>query len=126
MVRASGIFVNMNIPDIEDLPYLEYTPKSMHYKPPKSVDILDDLPDEQGVYFFVNFDGEVCYVGEAGSLRRRIKSHHEILQEHRKDILSISWIVLPAGHEVERFLLEKAYIMCYKPKWNTEIKNNMV
>lgn len=125
MVRVSGIFVNMNIPSIEELPFTETLPKSTYYKETKTVDFVDTIPDEQGVYFFINYNGEVIYIGEASSIRRRLKNHHEILTDHRKEIISISWIVLPCGHEIERFILEKAYIMAYKPKLNHEIGNSL-
>jgi excinuclease UvrABC nuclease subunit len=114
MVRVSGIFVNMNLPGIEELPFVETNYKTNY---------TGFIPDEQGVYFFLNYDGEVVYVGETMNIKKRIKDHN-IFWDHRKEIISVSWLVLPQGHEVERFILEKAYIMYYKPKLNTEIRKN--
>ena len=125
MVRISGMFVNMNLPGIDQLPYIEIQsmPRTTYIKKtPDSVDFTDYIPDEQGIYFFVNYEGEIIYIGESENIRNRIKRRHEILADHRKDVISISWLVLPLGHEIERFLLEKAYIMAYKPKLNQEVR----
>ena len=121
MVRVTGMFINMNLPGVEDLPYTEL--KKNSFDKIDRIDLDGLLPDNPGVYFFIDFSGEVIYIGEAGNIRTRVKRNHNVLNNHRADVISISWLALPFGHDLERFILEKAYIIYYKPRLNDEIRN---
>jgi len=123
MVRVEGFYVNMNLPGIEELPFVELK-KNCYDKYPDGV--YDSIPEEQGVYFLIDWSGDVVYIGETKNLRLRIKNKHNILTEHQNDVISISWLVLPMDNDIERFILEKAYILYYKPKWNQEIRHRGV
>ena len=123
MVRVSGIFVNMNLPGIEELPFAEIRTRNNYCMKPKSIDYINYIPDEQGIYFFIDSNGIIVYIGESENIKNRLKGHN-ILSEYRDDIISISWLALPRGHEIERYILEKAYILYYKPRLNKEIRYN--
>ncbi|MEO0468451.1 MAG: exonuclease domain-containing protein [Bacteroidota bacterium] len=46
--------------------------------PPKiSKEVVDELPDETGVYYFHDAQGEVLYVGKSNQIRKRVLSHFQ-------------------------------------------------
>ncbi len=76
------------------------------------------LPHCAGVYFFIS-DGEVVYVGQSDDLCNRIKSHSKSLNKFY--VTRIAFLPLRDGDDKEKHLLEKAYILGYKPRYNKEI-----
>jgi excinuclease ABC subunit C len=90
-----------------------------------------DLPDQPGVYSFVNNEGVVLYVGKATSLRSRVRSYfaNDLLKTRGKHIvdmvtLSHSVRVQMTDTVLEALLLEAAEIKRLQPKFNTREKDD--
>ncbi len=89
---------------------------------------LDEVPDIPGVYLMKDRRGNVIYVGKAISLKRRISSY---FQEGRSDtkllVLSANisdFDVVPLASEAEALILENNLIKKYKPRYNTNLKDD--
>ena len=89
------------------------------------------LPDSPGVYFFLGKNKKVLYIGKATSLRDRVRSYfapdlHEVrsplIAQMVAQAASIDWRVTDSV--LEALLLEASLIKTYKPKANTELKDD--
>lgn len=89
--------------------------------------ILQQLPEEPGVYQYFNVSGEVIYVGKAKNLKRRVSSYfqkeHEWLKTRQlvKNIADIKYVVV--NSEQDAFLLENNLIKQYQPHYNILLKD---
>ena len=73
------------------------------------------LPQEPGIYFFLDKKNEVLYVGKAKNLRKRVSSYFtrgvQIGQKTRLMLSQAQKIrVIPVQSEIESFLLEESNI----------------
>lgn len=93
--------------------------------------IAKKVPDTPGVYFFLGKRKEVLYIGKATSLRSRLRSYFAAdLIDTRGPLLvqmlgkatSIDW--RQTDSVLEALLLEGALIRTYKPKANTDDKDD--
>jgi excinuclease ABC subunit C len=89
------------------------------------------IPDAPGVYFFLGKRKEVLYIGKATSLRDRLRSYfNPDLMETRGPLLvraveaasTVDW--RETDSVLEALLLEGALIRTYKPKANTDRKDD--
>ena len=89
---------------------------------------LSKLPVSPGVYFHLNKDGEVIYVGKAAVLKNRVRQY---FQNSRKDpktealvseIADTEWIQVDT--ELDALFLESEKIKQYKPKWNILLRDD--
>src|SRR3990167_1374707 len=89
------------------------------------------MPDSPGVYFFLGKNKKVLYIGKATSLRDRTRSYFALdLHEVRSPLIaqmvaqavSIDW--RETDSVLEALLLEASLIKTYKPKANTELKDD--
>ena len=115
MVKIRGIFFECNIQDVSTLPFLQITDKSQ-------------LPEAPGVYFLLsdvacNGGHNVAYVGEAQNIKSRVVGHPVLRQG---DIFGVCWLEVPEYAEAERRVLEKLYIMYYKPPYNKELNGRFI
>ena len=84
------------------------------------------LPEETGVYYFHNAQGQVIYVGKSKNIRKRIISHFAMDYksgksiEFKNSITDISYEV--TGSELVALLLESDEIKRIKPKYNSAQK----
>ena len=91
--------------------------------------IADELPDETGVYYFHDLDGEILYVGKSNSIRKRIFSHfnsaHKTLRTMRmiEQIHHISFEL--TGSELIALLLENEEIKRLQPPYNRAQKRTL-
>ena len=97
-------------------------PKSPHIQ-----EILQRLPDQPGVYQYLNEAGEVIYVGKAKSLKKRVGSYFHKEQDRYKtkllvkSIADIKYVVVQS--EQDAFLLENNLIKQYQPHYNILLKD---
>jgi DNA polymerase-3 subunit epsilon len=84
------------------------------------------LPEETGVYYFHNAQGQVIYVGKSKNIKKRIISHFAMDYkssksiEFKNSITDISYEV--TGSELVALLLESDEIKRIKPKYNSAQK----
>jgi excinuclease ABC subunit C len=90
---------------------------------------ITEIPDNPGVYTFINEEGKIIYVGKAKSLRKRVKSYFNNQNSYDPKRLAmlraardIKFIV--TKNEVEAFLLEANLIKNEKPRYNVMLKDS--
>ncbi|HOK56430.1 MAG TPA: excinuclease ABC subunit UvrC [bacterium] len=89
---------------------------------------LKTLPDSPGVYLMKDKEGNVIYVGKASSLLKRVRSYFSPSGNNTK-ILALAekiydFEVIPVISEAEGLILENQLIKKYKPKYNTNLKDD--
>lgn len=86
------------------------------------------LPDDPGVYMYLNRNGKVIYVGKAKRLKRRVSSYfnrrHDSLKTNLlvRAICDLRFIVVAT--EEDALHLENAMIKEYKPRYNILLKDD--
>ena len=92
-------------------------------------EILKRIPNEPGVYRFVDGEGRVLYVGKAKALRRRVANYlRPAAQPHGRtgEMLSqargIDWVV--TASETEALLLEDNFIKEERPAYNLRLRDD--
>jgi len=89
------------------------------------------MPDSPGVYFFLGKNKKVLYIGKATSLRDRVRSYfapdlHEVRSPLVANMVaaavSVDW--RKTDSVLEALLLEASLVKTYKPKANTELKDD--
>ena len=89
--------------------------------------LLQRLPEQPGVYQYLNQEGTVIYVGKAKNLKRRVSSYFNKDQASLKTrqlvahIADIKYVVV--GSEQDAFLLENNLIKQYQPHYNILLKD---
>ncbi|MCI4670949.1 MAG: excinuclease ABC subunit UvrC [Bacteroidia bacterium] len=86
------------------------------------------LPDQPGVYRFLNQDGKIIYIGKAKSLRKRVGSYFTNSRGHSyrishmvRNIRDVAYTV--TNSEVEALLLENNLIKNHQPRYNILLKD---
>ena len=90
--------------------------------------IIKHLPNNPGVYQFLNSEDIIIYVGKAKSLKKRVSSYFK--QKHKdgktnslvKNIYNIKHIVVKT--ESDALLLENSLIKKFQPKYNILLKDD--
>lgn len=86
------------------------------------------LPDEPGVYMYLNRDGKVIYVGKAKRLKRRVSSYfnrrHDSVKTNLlvRGIADLRFVEVPT--EEDALHLEDAMIKEYQPHYNVLLKDD--
>ncbi len=91
------------------------------------------MPNEPGVYFFINKKGSIIYVGKALNLRKRVNQYfqktiyndpfyEEKIKELVKNIHSIDFIV--TENEKEAKILENIQIKKHQPRFNVIMRDS--
>ncbi|MEZ4851911.1 MAG: exonuclease domain-containing protein [Bacteroidia bacterium] len=84
--------------------------------------IVADLPEETGVYYFRDKNDSILYVGKSNNIRKRILSHFQGAYKARKTIRMIEQIYHISyevtGSELVALLLENEEIKKYLPPFN--------
>jgi DNA polymerase-3 subunit epsilon len=82
--------------------------------------ILNKLPEECGVYYFLNKDKEIIYIGKSTNMYHRAMSHFNTdLKKSRKmlnELMNVDFV--KTGSELIALLLESEEIKKHKPKYN--------
>ena len=96
-------------------------------KNPYLQSIVENLPDTQGCYQYLNKEGTVIYVGKAKQLKRRVSQYFQ--KEHTgktrvlvSQIADIRYVVVKT--EEDALLLENNLIKKYKPRYNVLLKDD--
>lgn len=90
---------------------------------------LDSLPRVPGVYIFLDKKKEKLYIGKANNLKSRVISYFrdDIYERPRIRQMMPSVVdvnVIETNNEVEALVLESAMIKKYKPKYNSDLKDD--
>lgn len=82
--------------------------------------ILNKLPEECGVYYFLNKQGEIIYIGKSTNIYNRAQSHFNSDRNKSKKMLNDLYNVdfVTTGSELIALLLESEEIKKHKPKYN--------
>ena len=91
--------------------------------------ILKRIPNEPGVYRFLDAEGSVLYVGKAKALRKRVANYlrpaatpHGRTGEMLSQAADIDWVV--TGSESEALLLEDNFIKEERPPYNLRLRDD--
>lgn len=87
--------------------------------------ILNKLPEECGVYYFLDKEGEIIYIGKSLNVYNRAISHFNQKENKGKKMLNDLYNVdfVQTGSELVALLLEAEEIKKYQPKYNRARKN---
>lgn len=88
---------------------------------------LASIPDEPGVYLFRDGEGNVLYVGKAGSLKARLASYRPGQVEPRKEAMldrAKDLEVILTASEKEALLLESSLIKRHHPRYNVRLTDD--
>ncbi len=82
--------------------------------------ILNKLPEECGVYYFLNKEQEIIYIGKSVNVYNRAISHFNSKEHKSKKMLNDLYNVdfVKTGSELVALLLEAEEIKKHKPKYN--------
>jgi DNA polymerase-3 subunit epsilon len=82
--------------------------------------ILDKLPESCGVYYFLNKDQEIIYIGKSVNMYSRALSHFNTDEKKGKkmlnDLMNVDFV--ETGSELIALLLEADEIKKHKPQYN--------
>lgn len=86
--------------------------------------ILNKLPEECGVYYFLDQDQQIIYIGKSLNAYKRALGHFNTKEEKGRKMLHELYNVdfVPAGSELIALLMETEEIKKHKPKFNRQRK----
>lgn len=87
--------------------------------------ILNKLPEACGVYYFLNREKEIIYIGKSTNMYNRAMSHFKADTKKAKKMLNDLYHVdfVETGSELIALLLEAVEIKKHKPQYNIRRKN---
>lgn len=90
---------------------------------------LKDIPSSPGVYIYKNSDNKIIYIGKAINLKKRVTQYFQSddalgykTTKLVSQISSIDYRVV--GSEIEALILESSLIKQYRPKFNSQLKDD--
>ncbi len=89
---------------------------------------VKQIPEENGVYFFINKKEEIIYVGKAINLRKRITQYIKRHDTRRQifflmeEAVSVAFIVV--SNEKESLIFENRKIKELQPKYNIDLRDD--
>ena len=92
-------------------------------------DFLTGLPNEPGIYQFLDNKKNVIYVGKARNIKNRVRSYFQSSQDKNSKTLAlideINFLDLTiTNNELEALLIEQRRIKELKPKFNIQFKDD--
>jgi DNA polymerase-3 subunit epsilon len=88
--------------------------------------ILNKLPEACGVYYFLNKDKEIIYIGKSTNIYNRALSHFSTdVSKNKKmlnELMNVDFVL--TGSELIALLLESAEIKKHKPRYNRMRKSS--
>ena len=96
-----------------------FTAESLH--PDLSINLINDLPERVGVYFFYNENKDLIYIGKSKNIKKRVLTHLGNVKAQKairmkSEVASVDFYI--TGSELVALLMESAEIKMYKPKYN--------
>lgn len=92
-------------------------------------EIVDQLPQQSGVYIFKGVQGDILYIGKAKNLRSRVRSYFAESSDHDPRIskmvsliCNLEWIVTLS--ESEALILENQLIKTHHPRYNVMLRDD--
>jgi excinuclease ABC subunit C len=87
------------------------------------------IPSSPGVYIYKNSDNKIIYVGKAINLKKRVtqyfKSDEALGYKTKQLVFQIAKIDYQiVGSEIEALVLESSLIKQYRPKFNSQLKDD--
>lgn len=89
--------------------------------------VLNKLPEECGVYYFLDKEGNIIYIGKSTNMYSRAMSHFNSKEHKGKTMLNDLYNVdfVCTGSELIALLLESEEIKKHKPKYNKARKSHV-
>ncbi|MFW9958056.1 MAG: excinuclease ABC subunit UvrC [Candidatus Odinarchaeota archaeon] len=90
--------------------------------------LVNDLPDQPGVYLWKNKKGDILYIGKAKMLRRRVGSYmrktglYRRTWEMMQEAVDLETII--TNTEREALVLEQTLIKKHQPRYNIALKDD--
>src|SRR3989344_5109300 len=89
--------------------------------------LVENIPDNPGVYLFKGEKGQLLYVGKAGNLKRRVssyfsRSHSSKTEKLVEEIKHIDYVKTPTT--IEALILESELIKKFEPPYNFREKDD--
>jgi DNA polymerase-3 subunit epsilon len=93
-----------------------------------SVEVIDNLPEAPGVYYFHDENRNILYIGKSVNVRSRVMSHlsnndHKREIELREKTASVTFEL--TGSDLVASLLESSEIKKYKPVFNRSLRRSL-
>lgn len=88
----------------------------------------ESLPNEPGIYKYLNEQGEIIYIGKAKDLKKRVSSyftnnmHSNRIKRMIHFIAKFEFVIVDT--EQDAFLLENSLIKKYQPRYNVMLKDD--
>jgi len=103
--------------------------KPQHNIPEAVFEILNRIPENPGIYQYLDEDGNIIYVGKAKNLKKRVSSYftknHDDSPKTKilvRKIKDIKYIIVET--EEDALLLENNLIKQYRPRYNVMLKDD--
>lgn len=114
---------------IEDLIAVSARPTLKNLHPLLDQKILDNLPEETGIYYFLNDQNQIIYIGKSKNIKQRILSHlsnngSKRAMELKENIASIDLEI--TGSELVALLIESSEIKKHSPPFNRAQKRKVM
>jgi len=108
----------LGVTHLDDLLTLPTARGSAHYS---KIELTADLPRRPGIYFFIDRNDSVIYVGKAKSLRSRVRSYfygddRKSVAQMLRDLVRIEYQVCQT--ELEAEVVELRLIAEHRPRYN--------
>ncbi len=107
------------------------SPSKKYFKKKLGLGRIAELPDNPGVYFFLDSTGGILYIGKATSLRDRVRSYFssDIAVTRGPKIVAMlekaaAVGFAPTDSVLEAILLESRRIKEVRPPYNTDLKDD--
>jgi excinuclease ABC subunit C len=89
---------------------------------------IKSLPENPGIYQYLNSNGDIIYVGKAKNLKKRVSSYFTKNHDNAKTSILVKQIYdlrfVVVSSEFDALILENNLIKEYRPKYNIQLKDD--
>jgi len=89
---------------------------------------IKSLPENPGIYQYLNSQGQIIYVGKAKNLKKRVSSYFTKNHDNTKTSILVKQIndirFVVVSSEFDALILENNLIKEYQPKYNIQLKDD--